>query len=200
MNRLFVATGNAHKTAEIGQMLGSDWVVEDLRAYPKLVAPDETGSTFAENAKIKAEAASKLLPELWVLSDDSGLEVDALGGEPGVYSARYAGPAATDADNRARLKRELAVVAQDEAGGWRGRFRCCMAVARGGVTQEVFEGKVEGKILPVEQGQGGFGYDSLFVPVGYDATFGLLSAEVKNALSHRAQALYQVRAWLHEQL
>jgi XTP/dITP diphosphohydrolase len=196
MNQLLVATGNAHKTAEIAEMLGADWVVVDLRAYPELMAPEETGCTFVENAKIKAEAASAVLPQLWVLSDDSGLEVDALAGEPGVYSARYAGAAATDADNRAKLKAELAGRGQDVAGGWRGRFRCCMAVARAGVTLAVFEGKVEGKIIVEEEGQGGFGYDALFVPVGYESTFGLLSAEIKNALSHRAQALNQVRAWL----
>src|SRR4051794_33733585 len=104
--RLLVATKNAHKTAEIRAMLGADWTVEDLTVHPDIPAPEETGSTFAENAAIKALAASARFPG-YVLADDSGLEVDALGGAPGVISARYAGPGATDADNRGRLLREL---------------------------------------------------------------------------------------------
>lgn len=196
MKRLLVATGNAHKTEEIAAILGSSWQVSDLRAYPQLVAPEETGLTFEANARIKAEAASAALPELWVLSDDSGLEVDALQGEPGVWSARYAGLGAKDADNREKLKRELAARPQDTAGGWRARFRCCMALAREGHTEEVFHGTVEGRIIATEQGAGGFGYDPLFIPDGYELSFGLLPAEVKNALSHRAKAMALVAAWL----
>ena len=196
MKRLLVATGNAHKTEEIAAMLGSSWQVTDLRSHPELQSPEETGLTFEANARIKAEAASAALPELWVLSDDSGLEVDALGGEPGVWSARYAGPEAKDADNRERLKRELPAVPQDVPGGWRARFRCCMALAREGRTEEVFHGSVEGRVICAEQGEGGFGYDPLFIPNGYELTFGLLPAEVKNALSHRAKAMSQVVTWL----
>jgi XTP/dITP diphosphohydrolase len=193
---LLVATGNAHKTQEIAAMLGAGWKVRDLKSCPELVSPEETGTTFEANAVIKAEAASLALPELWVLSDDSGLEVDALGGAPGVISARYAGEGATDADNRRRLLRELPLVEQDVEGGWRARFRCCMVLARGGRAVAAFHGAVEGKVCVTESGQGGFGYDPLFVPEGYSESFGVLPAEVKNALSHRARALVQVIAWL----
>jgi XTP/dITP diphosphohydrolase len=193
---LLVATSNAHKTAEIAAMLGDGYAVRDLRAHPELTSPVEDGTTFEANARIKAESASRALPGVLVLSDDSGLEVDALGGEPGVHSARYAGPDAKDGDNRKRLKRELPLVANDVPGGWRGRFRCCMALARDGVTLATFSGAVEGHLIALEQGAGGFGYDPLFVPVGYAETFGVLPESVKNTLSHRASALSQVIAWL----
>lgn len=196
---LLIATGNAHKTGEIAAMLGEGWAVEDLRAHPGLGSPEENGTTFEANARIKAEAASALLPGRWVLSDDSGLEVDALGGEPGVYSARYGGEGAGDAGNRERLKRELAVVERDKGDGWAARFRCCMAVAADGMTLVVFNGTVEGRVIANEQGGGGFGYDPLFVPDGHEDTFGVLPAETKNGLSHRARALAQVVRWLELQ-
>ena len=190
---LLIATKNAHKTAEIAAMLPA-WEVSDLTAHPDIPAPDETGATFAENAAIKAVAASQRFAGL-VLSDDSGLEVDALGGAPGVISARYAGPAATDADNRARLLREL------HAAGARGqartaRFRCAMALAEKGVVIGTFAGAVEGIIINEEKGAGGFGYDALFVPDGFCETFAQLAGETKNQLSHRARALAQVIAFL----
>jgi XTP/dITP diphosphohydrolase len=196
MKHMLIATGNAHKTEEIAAMLGADWQVSDLRAHPELVSPEETGLTFEANARIKAEAASASLPDLWVLADDSGLEVDALGGAPGVISARYSGRGATDATNRMKLKAELVKVPMDTLGGWKGRFRCCLALAHGGVTTGVFQGAVEGKLIAQEQGEGGFGYDALFVPDGHDDTFGVLPADVKNSLSHRAKALSQLNAWL----
>ncbi len=195
MPRLLVATKNAHKTAEIRAMLGLAWEIEDLNAHPAVPAPEETGATFTENAAIKAVAASQLFAGL-VLSDDSGLEVDALGGAPGVRSARYAGPGATDADNRARLLRDLAAV------GARGkarsaRFRCVLAVAQNGEVLATFDGAVEGVIINEEKGDGGFGYDALFVPDGYCETFAQLSGDVKNALSHRARALHAAGVMLH---
>ena len=107
MPKLLFATTNAHKTDEVRQILGPQWEIDNLRSYPLLPIPDETGTTFEANAIIKALAASLALPETFVLADDSGLEVDALHGAPGVYSARFAGPNATDADNRERLKKEL---------------------------------------------------------------------------------------------
>jgi XTP/dITP diphosphohydrolase len=193
MPALLIATKNAHKTAEIAAMLPG-WQVSDLTAHPEIPAPEETGVTFEENAAIKAVAASLLFPGM-VLSDDSGLEVDALDGAPGVYSARYAGLNATDADNRARLLREL------EAVGTRGkarsaRFRCVMAIAEAGVVLDTFAGAVEGVIVNQEKGGGGFGYDPLFVPEGFCETFGQLPAETKNQLSHRARALEGAAAFL----
>ena len=107
--RLLIATRNAHKTGEIQAILGSDWEVADLNAHPEVPSPEETGETFAENATIKAVAASQVFGG-WVLADDSGLEVDALGGAPGVRSARYSGPDATDASNRVKMLVALAGV------------------------------------------------------------------------------------------
>lgn len=200
VNQLLIATGNRHKTEEISAMLGVDWTVQDLKDHPHLPSPEEDGVTFADNAKIKAIAASIALPELLVLSDDSGLEVDALNGAPGVTSARYAGAGATDADNRTRLKRELTTLIQQRMGKpFTGRFRCCMVLAQNGEVLGVFEGAVEGRLLTDEQGTGGFGYDALFVPDGFDQSFGVLPAETKNRLSHRARALEKVVDWLRTQ-
>ncbi len=191
--RLLIATKNPHKTAEIAAIL-RDWFVSDLTAHPEIPAPEETGSTFTENAAIKAVAASLLFPGL-VLSDDSGLEVDALGGAPGVISARYAGPGASDADNRARLLRELST--EGARGKARSaRFRCVMAIAEAGVMLATFDGAVEGVIVNEEKGDGGFGYDALFVPEGFCETFGQLAASTKNQLSHRARALAKAAVFL----
>jgi XTP/dITP diphosphohydrolase len=194
MPRLLIATKNAHKTAEIRAILGAPWTVTDLNDHRSAISPEETGATFAENAAIKAAAASHTFPGL-VLADDSGLEVDALGGAPGVYSARYAGPAATDADNRAKLLSELS------ADGARGkersaRFRCVLVLAQDGATLGTFDGAVEGVIINSERGEGGFGYDALFVPTGHCETFAQLPAEVKNRESHRARALAKAHEFL----
>ena len=194
MRRLLIATKNAHKTAEIRAILGDGWDVNDLNAHPEIAAPEETGATFAENAAIKALAASRLFPGL-VLADDSGLEVDALAGAPGVRSARYAGAQATDAGNRAKLLRKLA--------GTRGkartaRFRCALALAADGTVRATFDGTVEGVIINAERGEGGFGYDALFIPAGHCETFAQLPAAVKNQLSHRARALENARVFLQQ--
>ncbi len=193
MRRLLIATKNAHKTEEIRAMLGAAWEVVDLTAYPEIPAPEETGVTFAENARIKAEEASRIFPGL-VLSDDSGLEVDVLGGDPGVQSALYAGTHGDNAGNRARLKRELLACGAPQP--WTARFRCAMALAEGGHTVAEFDGRVEGRAIAEERGVGGFGYDSMFIPEGHEGTFGELPAEVKNQLSHRARALAGVVKYL----
>ena len=143
---------------------------------------------------IKAVAASRIFPGI-VLADDSGIEADALGGSPGVYSARYTGESATDGENNAKLLREL------EAAGARGRersgrFRCVMALAKNGEPIATFDGAVEGTIINQEKGGGGFGYDPLFVPEGHCETFGELAAEVKNGMSHRGRALVKVKEYL----
>ena len=186
MPSLLIATKNAHKTAEIRAILGEAWEISDLTAHPEVPAPEETGVTFEENARIKAEAASLVFPGI-VLSDDSGLEVDALGGEPGVQSALYAGTHGDGAANRARLKRELLACGVPQP--WRARFRCTMAIAQAGRTLAVCEGRVEGRVIAEESGAGGFGYDAMFIPDGHAETFGELSSEVKNTLSHRARAM-----------
>lgn len=185
---LVIATGNSHKTQEFRALLGPEWTIQDLSDHPGLPSPEETGTTFLENATIKALSASRILgPGYLVLADDSGLEVDALEGAPGVYSARYAGPKATDLDNRVKLLAELAT--RDVRGKARsGRFRCVLVLARGEQVLSDHSGAVEGILANEDKGVGGFGYDPLFIPEGYCETFGQLSAETKNALSHRARA------------
>jgi XTP/dITP diphosphohydrolase len=194
MPSLLLATRNAHKTMEIRTILGSEWTVDDLSAHPDWPEVDETGATFAENAGLKALAASTRAPGAWVAADDSGLEVDALGGAPGVQSARYAGPGATDARNRAKLIQELSRV--DRSIPRTARFHCVIALARDGRLAASFDGAVEGTIVDHERGFGGFGYDPLFVPQGYQDTFGELPAAVKNGMSHRGRALAKAIAFL----
>ena len=198
MTGLLIATHNAHKTREIREILGAEFAVSDLTAHPEIPATIESGATFEENAKLKALDASRLFPGL-VLADDSGLEVDALGGAPGVHSARYASGAGDgNADNVANRKRLLEELARAGARGRErsARFRCAMALARGGEVLAVFHGAVEGVIVNTEKGGGGFGYDPLFVPEGFCETFAQLSAEAKNALSHRGRALASAREFL----
>jgi XTP/dITP diphosphohydrolase len=184
---LVVATRNRHKTREIQHVLGPEFRVYDLGAHPEVSEIRESGTSFEENAKLKALAASRQLPAL-VIADDSGLEVDALGGAPGIYSARYAGANATDKAKIDKLLRELARVRATEDGR-RARFRCVVVLARNGNLLGTFEGIVEGSIADETRGDAGFGYDPIFVPDGFEQTFGELPTEVKNAISHRAKAI-----------
>ncbi|MEZ5326083.1 MAG: RdgB/HAM1 family non-canonical purine NTP pyrophosphatase [Verrucomicrobiales bacterium] len=191
---LVIATHNAHKTDEIRAMLGDlAEQVTDLTQFPDIAPADETGTTFVANATIKALAACEALPAgTWALADDSGLEVDALDGAPGIYSARYSGEGATDATNREKLLRELEA-AQARGKERSARFRCVLVLARNGEVVASCDGSVEGIITNEEKGDGGFGYDPLFVPEGHCATFAELSADVKNSLSHRARAVEALR-------
>ena len=173
-------------------MLGYSFAVRDLKYLPEAPEVEETGTTFLANATLKAVAISRLAGGL-VLADDSGLEVDALDGAPGVYSARYAGEGADDAANNARLLENLAGVPASERTA---RFRCVMVVARDGEVLADFDGSVEGRIIEAPRGDHGFGYDPLFVPDGHDATFAELGAEIKNGMSHRARALETLVPWL----
>jgi XTP/dITP diphosphohydrolase len=198
MHKILIATGNSHKTEEFRQLLGPGWIVEDLKQHSDLISPEETGATFAENAAIKALAASTALGADWmVLADDSGLEVDALEGAPGVYSARFAGEGATDAENRTKLKTELLAkqVGHRESTG---RFRCTLVLAKDGEVLLTVDGAVEGTLGLVESGSGGFGYDSLFYPNGFAVTFSEISAVEKNALSHRGKAMAKLLEKLPE--
>jgi XTP/dITP diphosphohydrolase len=184
---LVVATRNTHKTREIQHILGPEFRVHDLLTHPEVSEIRESGTSFEENAKLKALAASRKLPGL-VIADDSGLEVDALGGAPGIYSARYAGANATDRDKIGKLLRELAR-AGATPDARRARFRCVVALARNGSLLGTFEGIVEGMIANEVGGDSGFGYDPIFIPEGFEQTFGDLPREVKNAISHRAKAI-----------
>lgn len=190
---LVIATRNAHKTQEIREMIGDRYKVLDANHFTELPAVDETGSTFLENATLKALAISREVTGL-VLSDDSGLEVDALGGAPGVWSSSYGGEEGNHPKNNARLMTEMAGKTDRSA-----RFRCTMVLARDGKVLADFSGTVEGRILEAPYGAGGFGYDPLFAPEGHDRSFAELGPEVKNSLSHRGRALAKVVEWLESQ-
>ncbi len=191
--RLLLATRNAHKTAEIRAILGARFEVLDVGAYPECPEIAETGTTFLENARLKAEGVSRVM-DGWVLSDDSGLEVESLGGAPGVGSSSYGGEEGNHALNNARLLKELQGVRARGA-----RFRCTMVLAREGKERANFSGTVEGRIIESLRGVRGFGYDPMFVPEGYEETFAELGEEVKNRLSHRARALAMVVEYLTNQ-
>ena len=208
-----IATCNRHKVSEIRAILGGDFRYLTLADVPGAPAAVEDAPTFAGNAAKKAtELAAHLLTHHFslvtdgaVLADDSGLEVDALGGAPGVHSARFAaldrGAVETagnspDADNNAKLLRLLMQVPLEQRTA---RFRCVIALARlGGGSVATFDGVCEGRIEFAPRGQGGFGYDPLFVPAGFDRSFAELGEEEKNRLSHRAAALTKLKRWLAE--
>jgi len=188
--RLILATRNAHKTSEIRAMVGERFEVLDATAFPNFPEIEETGTTFLENARLKAEGISRHV-DGWVLSDDSGLEVDALEGAPGVWSSSFGGEEGNHAKNNTRLLADMAGKTDRSA-----RFRCTMVLAKGGVEQANFSGTVEGRIIDALRGVGGFGYDPMFIPAGYEETFAELGDAVKNTLSHRSRALAQVVEFL----
>src|SRR6478735_4023755 len=191
-SRLILATRNAHKTAEIRAMIGDRFEVLDATAFPDFPEIEETGTTFLENARLKAEGISRRIGG-WVLSDDSGLEVDALDGAPGVWSSSYGGEEGNHAKNNVRLLAEMAGKSDRAA-----RFRCTMVLARDGKEQANFSGAVEGRLVDAQHGTGGFGYDPLFIPEGHERTFAELGDEIKNTLSHRSRALVQVVEFLNQ--
>lgn len=191
MHPLLLATRNSHKTREFAEILGTEFIVRDLSGELDLPIVEETGATFAENAALKAIATSKQFPGL-VVGDDSGLEVDALQGAPGVYSARYAGNGATDEQNVAKL---LAALEKRPASRpYSARFRCVLTLAREGKLLGTFEGAVEGTIVDAPRGSTGFGYDPVFQPVGSTQTFAELPSAEKNRISHRGRAIQLLRA------
>lgn len=167
--------------------------VETLPNLGNIAPPEETGATFEENARLKAVYYSAFSPEL-IFADDSGLEVDALAGAPGVHSARYAGPHATDAENNALLLRNLGNQARRSA-----RFVCVIALARLGQVLQTFSGSVDGEILHAPRGAGGFGYDPLFFYPPFGCSFAELVPEQKFAVSHRGNALRSLGRYLSQE-
>ena len=164
-----------------------------LREFPNIESVEETGSTFADNASLKAVGYA-LQAKILTLADDSGLVVDALGGRPGIHSARYAGPDATYPERIASLLGELANTAEPHRSA---RFVCAMTVAtETGEIAFATEKSCEGWLAAAPRGTGGFGYDSIFVPDGYNQTFAELPAEIKNQISHRGRALHELRKFL----
>lgn len=189
--QLILATQNEHKLQEIQRILGPKIAIRGLSSRDEVGEIDETGSSYEENAILKAVTVSRKVPGL-VVADDSGIEVDALGGRPGVHSARYGGTNATDEEKINKLLSELARVhARDDQR--LARFRCVLAVARDGQVLATFEGIVEGKIAEGARGLHGFGYDPIFIPDGFENTFGELAEGVKNNISHRAKAIRKLQ-------
>jgi XTP/dITP diphosphohydrolase len=227
MTTLVIATRNLHKVDEIRTILGGGFRCLSLADFSGASAVIEDAPTFAGNATKKAVQLARYLSsspardarlkdQIFVLADDSGLEVDALDGAPGVHSARFAALDKTanssDAENNAKLLRLLQNVSADKRTA---RFRCVLALTpllkpstentspvcaadEFELRTELFDGACEGRIGLAPTGQGGFGYDPLFIPDGWKQSFGELGEEVKNGLSHRAKALAKLREWLRK--
>ena len=191
---ILIATRNPGKVREITRILeDSGWSFSSLQEFENVETPDEDGETYSNNAILKARFYAEATG-MHALADDSGLEVEALAGAPGVYSARYAGEHASDAERRALLLSELAKIDDKNR---RARFVSVVAIASpDGTILNVSEGISEGIITSVPRGTGGFGYDPLFIPDGYDQTFAELAESVKNNISHRARALMKTREFL----
>lgn len=194
MQKLIIATNNQGKVLEIKAILSGFFdEILSLKDIGLNVDVVEDGASFYENARKKAGEISKLVDGA-VLADDSGLCVDALGGAPGIFSARFAGEGATDAQNNQKLLRELE--GKKDRGA---RFVCALVLAEGGEELLSTEGEVRGTIIDEERGSGGFGYDPLFYVEAYKKTFGEIAPEVKNAISHRSRALARLREALEKE-
>lgn len=191
-----IATGNTHKLEEIQEILkGIDFEIESLKDVGlEGIEIIENGRTFEHNALIKAREISKRTGMI-AIGDDSGIEVDVLNKRPGIFSARYAGENATDEENRVKMFKELEDVSLEKRGA---RFVCVIAVVFPDGKEILARGSVEGRISLEERGTNGFGYDPMFIPDGYDKTFGELPSEVKNNLSHRKRALEVMKVKLEE--
>ena len=181
--KIYVATHNAHKVQEIARILPGFEIIPD-----DPVGAEETADDFLGNARIKVRAIAPRHPGCWSMADDSGLEVAALGGAPGVHSARYAGEPSDSAANNALLLRNLAGVSDRRA-----NFTCAIALVAPDGTERTALGKCFGRIAETPSGQAGFGYDPLFVPDGHAASFAELGEEIKNRISHRARALAELK-------
>ena len=190
---LLIGSGNLNKARELATLLeGLPWKVLSLRDFPDVEAPEETGVTFAENAALKARYYAEKF-QVACVADDSGLEVDALDGAPGVYSARYAGEQGNDQANIEKLLDALEETPWHERTA---RFVCCAAYVAPGEELHTEEGEVRGHIAVSPFGDNGFGYDPLFVPEGFEATFAEMEPVEKHEISHRGRAFQKMRAWL----
>lgn len=190
MKEIVLATGNLGKVREINELLAGSGIRAQPQSQFGVIEAEETGLTFVENALIKARNAS-LHTGLPAIADDSGLEVDALNGAPGIHSSRYAGPAATDRDNVEKLLTNLADVPEARRGA---RFQCVMVYLRHAAdpTPVICQASWEGRILTAPRGSNGFGYDPVFHVPTHDRSSAELPPEIKNKLSHRGQALRQL--------
>ncbi len=197
--KLVFATNNAHKLQEVREILPENVEVISLHEIGFDKEIDETGLTLEENSRIKAEEVYQFVMHNaqcamidGVFADDTGLEIQVLGGKPGVYTARWAGEPSNPENNRKKALSELAGENNRQA-----QFRTVVTLIRNGKTEQV-EGVVRGEIATAERGDGGFGYDPLFIPEGYDKTFAELPSKVKNGISHRARAMQALCVILQE--
>ena len=197
--KLVFATNNAHKLQEVREILPENVEVISLHEIGFDKEIDETGLTLEENSRIKAEEVYQFVMHNsqcamidGVFADDTGLEIQVLGGKPGVYTARWAGEPSNPENNRKKALSELAGENNRQA-----QFRTVVTLIRNGKTEQV-EGVVRGEIATAERGDGGFGYDPLFIPEGYDQTFAELPSKVKNGISHRARAMQALCVILQE--
>ena len=197
MTTIYLATGNPHKARELSEMTGLEnlalgiALAHELGGMPEV---EENADTFRGNATLKARAlVDRIGQNDFVLADDSGLEVDALKGGPGIHSARYAGAKATDEDNLNKLLAALRGVGEDDRGA---QFTCCLILADAAGRFWEFSGVCRGRIITRHLGRAGFGYDPVFVPDGYDRTFAQLGDAVKSRISHRARAMAKLVNWL----
>jgi XTP/dITP diphosphohydrolase len=199
MLQILAATTNKHKIQEFQAMLDASadssrvGIIspDTIKGFPEII---ENGTSFEENARIKAGQAARYA-DMAAFADDSGLEVKALGGAPGIYSARYGGENATYAEKMAKLLDELKNFDDRQA-----RFVCVIALAYRGDIVETFRGEVTGRIAFEPRGMEGFGYDPIFIQDGYDKTFGELGEDVKSKISHRARAFALAAEFVHREL
>lgn len=183
---LWLATSNPGKVKEFKRLFKSlDCEIKSLADLPNYYSPKETGSTFKENALIKARSLHAVTKADWVIADDSGLEVEGLDNKPGVHSARYAGPNATDWENLQRLMTMMKMKAPTNRNA---QFKCVLAAISADGTEHTEDGTIKGTISKGMKGDGGFGYDPVFIPEGFDKTMAELSPMDKNSVSHRARA------------
>jgi XTP/dITP diphosphohydrolase len=196
---LYLATSNAHKAEEFGRMFAQAGLAIKVHSAKELGGMpyvEEITGTFTGNCRLKAESLRRIAPpKSWVLADDSGLCCDALQGGPGVDSAIYAGKGATDAQNRTKLLDALKKAPAHKRGA---RFECHLLIIGPNREEQKFLGQCWGRILEQEVGTEGFGYDSLFIPSGFEKTFGELSPQTKDKLSHRAKAFAQLVNWIKQ--
>lgn len=195
---LWIASFNKNKFREIKDIFANcPFELHGAFELPTYMEPNEDGMTFGANARIKAKSLQAVKPGTWILSDDSGIEVDVLDGLPGVHSARYAGPKARDVENTTKLLKQV----QLRSGGEnrKAQFRCVMCLLDPNGKEHIFEGTLKGELARDMRGTQGFGYDPIFIPEGETKTLGELGKIVKNKYSHRARALEQVEEFLKTQ-
>ena len=200
MIEIWIGTTNKGKLAEMRPLLEKaipDVHVHSIEELPHYSQPPENGKTFLDNARIKARSVKVMKPGTWVLAEDSGLEVEALGGLPGIHSARYAGPHARDSENLAKLLKMLQL---KTATNRNARFLCNMVIYDPQGNEHIFTGELKGVIGKIPSGQLGFGYDPVFIPLGETKTMAELGPAFKNKNSHRAQAVHAFLAVVDKSL